>query len=141
MLNFFTILNITIFILLSALHFYWAFGGTAGKDVVIPTYGNGRYLFVPSIEITITVALGMLFFAAVNLAHRHWLFSGIDLEYTRYGVLIIAFIFLLRGIGDFRYIGLSKRHKESPFAKMDTKYYSPLCLFIAVIHLIAFLEG
>lgn len=141
MITFLTIINILVFLLLAGLHFYWAFGGTAWKDVVIPTYGNGRYLFIPSMEVTVSVAIGMLAFAAIDLAHRHWLHLYIDLEYVRYGVLIICIIFLMRGIGDFSYIGLSKKYRESRFAKMDTRLYSPLCLFLAMTHAIAFLES
>lgn len=38
---------------------------------------------------------------------------------------------LLRGVGEFRYVGLFKRVKGSRFARNDTRFYSPLCLMLA----------
>ncbi|PTT14637.1 DUF3995 domain-containing protein, partial [Flavobacterium sp. HMWF030] len=49
---------------------------------------------------------------------------------------IIIFIFILRAIGDFNYVGFFKKHRNSEFALKDTKYYSPLCLLIGVLTLL-----
>ena len=49
---------------------------------------------------------------------------------------IIPSIFILRAIGDFKYIGFFKKIKQTEFAEMDTKFYSPLCLVIGVIGLV-----
>jgi hypothetical protein len=48
------------------------------------------------------------------------------------GNLLIAFIFLARAVGDFNYVGFFKRVKRTAFAKNDSRYFAPLCLFIAV---------
>ena len=49
------------------------------------------------------------------------------------GLWIIAGIFILRAIGDFRYVGFFKSVKQSAFARADSRYYSPLCLLIGVL--------
>jgi len=50
-----------------------------------------------------------------------------------YGVSVITGIFLLRAIGEFRYVGFFKKIKTTPFGQRDTKYYSPLCLLIGIM--------
>ena len=138
MITFIPILNITIFFLLSALHFYWAFGGTKGRKVSIPTDSNGRKLFNPSFSITIFIAVGFVFFAAVNVAYQNWMNLAATQNYPKYGMLVIGIIFLLRTIGDFNYIGLTKTHKQSKFAKFDTLLYIPFCLLLTATHFTAY---
>ena len=38
---------------------------------------------------------------------------------------------LVRAIGDFGYVGFFKRKGGNPFARLDTRVYSPLCLLLA----------
>ncbi|WP_257668969.1 DUF3995 domain-containing protein [Parapedobacter tibetensis] len=127
-------INAFIFLLLAALHLYWVTGGGGGMDATIPMDSNGRKLFRPGRAITLVVALGLFLFALCNLAFAGWLQVGLDPLHIRYGILLIAIIFLMRAIGDFRYIGLTKRHKQSPFAHWDTRLYTPLCLVLTINH-------
>jgi hypothetical protein len=46
---------------------------------------------------------------------------------------LIAAVFALRAIGDFRYIGFFKRIRDTRFARLDTLAYSPLCAVLAVL--------
>jgi hypothetical protein len=46
---------------------------------------------------------------------------------------LIAAVFALRAIGDFRYVGFFKRIRDSKFARLDTLAYSPLCAALAVL--------
>ncbi|MBB6273949.1 hypothetical protein HDF26_004422 [Pedobacter cryoconitis] len=139
-----TLLNTIVFLTLSFIHIYWAFGGQWGKELSVPTTGSGQKLFVPGVRATLFVAAGLLIFAAVNLSIRvlpglatHTLFV-ISPLYLKYGILMIGLIFLLRSIGDFNYVGLMKKHKTSPFAKNDTRFYVPLCLIIFIAHALIF---
>lgn len=127
-------INAFIFFLLAALHLYWVLGRGGGMDTTIPTDGNGRKLFRPGKGITLVVAFGLFVFGLCNMAFAGWLRIGFSQVYICYGILLIAIIFLLRAIGDFRYIGLTKRHKQSPFARWDTRLYTPLCLGLAISH-------
>ncbi|MVT08748.1 DUF3995 domain-containing protein [Chitinophaga tropicalis] len=131
-----TLFNSVVFISLALLHFYWAFGGTFGMHAVIPTDSSGGKLFMPGKIATITVALGLLAFAAINIGYAGWIETGLERGIIRYAMWCIVAIFTLRTIGDFRYVGFSKRLKGSTFAKMDTLYYSPLCLMLAITHIL-----
>jgi hypothetical protein len=125
--------------ILSFIHIYWAFGGQRGKELSVPTDNSGEKLFVPGVRATLTVAVGLLIFAMINLSIQIWPDSGINPLYIKYGILVIGLIFLLRTIGDFNYVGLMKKHKTSGFAKNDTQFYIPLCLVIFISHALIFL--
>ena len=43
----------------------------------------------------------------------------------------LALGLLVRAIGDFGYVGFFKRKGGNPFARLDTRVYSPLCLLLA----------
>ncbi len=51
---------------------------------------------------------------------------------TNYGYWIIPAIFILRAIGDFKYVGVFKKIKDTEFAKADSKWFVPLCLTIGI---------
>lgn len=92
-----------IFLFLSSIHLYWAFGGKWGKDAAI----EEKILHIP-----------------------------IPLFVSKYGLGIIAAIFLIRAIGEFKYVGFFKKVKHTKFWQSDTRYYSPLCLGIGVLTII-----
>ena len=126
------LLLITITLILSLLHFYWFFGGTRGINNTLPE-NDGKKLFIPSKMATFIVAFGLLFLSLFSFQlYKANVF--IDFEPLTYLILayFFAFIFLLRAIGDFKYLGFFKRIKGSPFGEYDSKYYSPLCLVICL---------
>ena len=127
------IILVIIFFIISLLHFYWVFGGKWGLDGSLPKNDEGENLFMPGPLSTMVVALGLLGFGLFYATRAGWL----ELPYTtRWSNIIgwmIPSIFLLRAIGDFRYCGLTKRVKGTQFAKMDSRYFTPLCLFIALL--------
>lgn len=100
MLIFLTFLNSLIFIILSLLHIYWAFGGLWGKDQAVPTGKSGQKLFVPSVLSTLIVAVGLLIFALCNLSIKFSAVLPLNPLLLKYGFLMIGAIFLLRAIGD-----------------------------------------
>ncbi len=51
----------------------------------------------------------------------------------KYGSWIIPIIFILRSVGDFKYVGFFKKVKQTTFGKLDTKIYSPLSAFIGTV--------
>jgi len=123
-------LNTVIFIALGAIHFYWGVGGKA-YAAAIPTQESGEKLFQPGTSVTIIVAIGLLSFGFIMLAANN-LFPWMPKTFVKWGMYTIATIFLLRSIGEFRYIGFFKRIKTTDFAKKDTLIYSPLCLYLGV---------
>ncbi|MEM6347855.1 MAG: DUF3995 domain-containing protein [Bacteroidota bacterium] len=126
-----SIILASIFIAISALHFYWVLGGRWAMNAVIPTKADsGDLSFSPPPMATVIVALGLLLMAWVSLAISGLLSFPLSLAWVRGGMIGIAVIFALRAIGDFRYAGLTKKIKNTLFGRNDTRYYTPLCILI-----------
>lgn len=125
-----------VFAALSVLHFYWAFGGKWASRAVVPTNSYGEPLFIPRVISTLIVAIGLMCFSLSYLIKYGFIGISLPEWLDKYGFWIIIFIFILRAIGDFNYVGFFKKHKHSEFALKDIKYYSPLCLLIGVLTLI-----
>ena len=85
----------------------------------------------PSVFATLTVAFGLLVMSLLHLEKVQIISLPIPAWINTYGLKIIAGIFLLRAIGDFRYVGFFKKTKATKFADLDTKYYSPLCILLS----------
>lgn len=130
MITMFTWLVGGILFVLSGIHLYWMAGGRKGALAAIPSHGS-ELLFRPT-----KVATGIV---AGALALAGWFVLELgeviewhvfpDWLYT-YGGWALAGIFLVRSVGDFRWMGFFKKEIGSRFAKWDSALYSPLCLFI-----------
>jgi len=46
---------------------------------------------------------------------------------------VLAALFLIRAVGEFRYVGFFKSVRDTRFATWDSWLFSPLCLLIAVL--------
>ena len=138
-----SMLLILTFLFLSGLHVYWAFGGKWGSEAVLPTKNENINVIMPGVFITLLVAFGLLSFAGIILLNETFLNIKIPfwLDFIKKnGLWLIAGIFTLRAIGDFKYVGFFKKIKLTKFGQNDTKYYSPLCLVIGVLTLILVLK-
>lgn len=121
-----------IFTFLSLVHFYWAFSGEANLNYVIPEIENKK-AFEPTRFMTVIVALASLLAAFVVLGDIG-VFGLFEFQRIfRIGTWLIAILFLLRAIGDFKYVGFFKSIKNTKFAKWDKRLYSPLCLIISIL--------
>jgi hypothetical protein len=134
-------INTFIFLLLSIMHFYWALGGRLWYEDVLPTNSNGLNRMNPGRTGTLFVAFGLLFFALLTLAGIGLFGKYIQKRYVRFGTILIMFIFMLRAMGDFRLVGFFKTVKTTRFAINDSQFFSPLCLFIALLSLLIFMYG
>lgn len=122
-----------IFIGLGIIHFNWVIGGKFGFSESLPTKENGERVLNPKKMDSAIVGIGLTVFGIfyflksglVELNSPEWI--------MKYGSWIIPSIFLLRAIGEFKYVGFFKNVKKTDFAKWDTKLFSPLCLAIAII--------
>ena len=127
-----SIILLTFFTSLGFIHFYWLFGGKWGLEKVIPTKDNQTgTLSIPKFA-TLIVALVLLLFGLIYLVKSRLINVHIPNLATKYGYWIIPSIFILRAIGDFKYVGFFKKIKDTEFAKADSKWFVPLCLTIGI---------
>lgn len=116
---------------LAAIHVYWAIRGL-GTTAGVPSRRDGTPVFRPGRVSTLGVALA-LGIAAFLVAGRAQL---IDVHFLpvvlHVGVWGVALAFALRTVGEFRYVGLFKRVRGTPFAQWDTRVFTPLCAAIAI---------
>ncbi len=124
------ILLAVIFAILGLFHLYWAAGGRVSSVTVIPTVG-GKDLFNPSAFMTVLVAAA-LFAAMLVVLGRLKIWGAFVPSWIFYsGTWVISLLFLLRAVGDFRYVGFFKSVSDTDFARWDRILFSPFCLFIA----------
>jgi Protein of unknown function (DUF3995) len=113
-----------VLFVLSLLHVYWAAGGSWGSGLTIPRQ-DGRPLFEPPPAATLVVALlllsaGLIVLARLGLWGRtlpRWPFVA--------GTWTLVVVFAGRVVGDFKWFGVFKRMRASPFAWWDTWLYVP----------------
>jgi hypothetical protein len=123
---------IVVFCALGLVHVYWALGGRALKAAAIP-HLEGRRAFNPSGLATFGVAIALLLAALLVALDADMLALSRPLPRGPINtfVYLLAFVFFARAVGDFRLVGFFKRVHGSPFARLDTLVFSPLCLAIA----------
>ena len=121
--------------LAALIHVYWAAGGRWAADAAVPRHAaakGGAALFQPSPLITLAVAVVLVGVAALaSLVHSNAAI-GMPWFWARSLLAVCGGGFVLRAIGDFRYVGFFKRVTDSRFAYWDTRVFSPLILLIGL---------
>jgi len=115
----------SVLILLALIHLYWLFG-EMGLEQALPADAEGKRLLNPSKLMTLTVAFVLFGFAWISYMLDTPHKASIDIVGW-----VLAVLFFLRAIGDFKMVGLFKKIKSTEFAKYDTWLYVPLCFLIA----------
>lgn len=119
-----------VFLVLCVVHVRWLFGVPSFEGVV-PTQ-DGKPVFHPSRSATLVVAVALLAAAVVSVWHGA--FPQVEpIWIPRLGVWVLAAVFALRAVGDFRYCGVFKRVRGTKFARNDSLFFSPLCVAIAAL--------
>ncbi len=137
-------LMVTLFVGLGLVHVYWAMGGLWGSESAVPRLPRQRSAspdtapcpaadatraaFTPSPIMTLVVAAALAMLAALVtlkmglLGRRvdHWILSSV--------IVVAAVVMLARAIGDFHLVGFFKTVTASEFARLDSRYFSPLCV-------------
>lgn len=131
-----SILLSIIFIVLGLLHFNWVIGGEFGFAESLPTRDSGERVLNPKKMDSAIVAIGLTAFGIFYLLKSGLINYDLPTWILKYGGWIIPNIFILRAIGEFRYVGFFKRIKTTSFGKLDTKFISPMCLAIGIIGII-----
>lgn len=132
MTTFFSIINASILLIISLLHVYWGFGGRWGIAQSLPTNEQGETVLKPDAMACFIVAVGLLGMSVYVFGFSKMINLPLPNIVSQYGIWVIAFIFLARAMGDFKYVGFSKKIKSTRFAELDTRYYSPLCLYLGL---------
>ena len=120
-----------ILILLALLHVRWAFGGHA-EGAAVPSRPDGTPLFRPGPLASLSVASALALAAALVLARGDLLPAFASPRVIGLGTWGIALAFAARAVGEFRYVGLFRRVRDTPFAKWDARLFTPLCAVLAV---------
>lgn len=126
--------NALILSFLGGIHLYWMLGGRWGLAQAIPTRnGDSEPMFRPGPLACVAVASGLLGFAAYNASlGLGFMQEQVLPSASKWPIRIIAGIFLLRAVGDFRYVGFFKKIKDTEFGQMDTRWYTPLCIYLGL---------
>jgi len=130
-----SIILFLIFTILGGFHFYWLFGGVWGLKKVIPTKSNDLHILAIPKFATLVVGVVLILFGLMYLMKSGFVNLQIHSQVVNYVYWFIPFVFIVRAIGEFKYLGLFKRIKDTEFAKADSKFFSPLCLIVGIIGL------
>jgi Protein of unknown function (DUF3995) len=116
---------------IAAVHLYWACGGRRGANGAVPER-DGQPLFRPGAAATLVVA-GLLLVASLLVLARARLTPGVvPPVVSRWGTWGVAAVLTARAVGDFNYLGFFKRRRGTRFARLDTRFYSPLALGLGI---------
>ncbi|TXN35076.1 DUF3995 domain-containing protein [Flagellimonas hymeniacidonis] len=121
------------FIFLAGLHFYWAVFGIKDPSKVIPTKETSNKVKSPGKLAAAFVGIVLLFFAFVFINKE---IVYVETDWMHYVPIGIGILFIIRALGDFKYVGFFKSAKNSKFSALDTRYYSPLCLLLGALIII-----
>lgn len=126
-----------VFAFISMVHLYWAAGGKLGFQAAIPQlpgeFASGpRPAFIPSALATFLVAVGLVSIALLVCLRAGLYFPAVSHGALQWGISAIAVVMFARAIGDSELVGFFKKVGGSRFARLDTYFYSPLCLVLGV---------
>jgi hypothetical protein len=113
---------------IAALHAYWGLGGVwPGRDAADCARRTGgfrgaRTMPGPAACFAVAVALAIAALIPIFLAGRFGMLATL-------AGLAVALVFLGRGVAGFT-PAWRRLTPEQPFATLDVRYYSPLCLII-----------
>lgn len=126
------LISITL-VFLSGLHFYWALFGVNDIAAVVPTDPNKGHVISPGKGGSALVGVLLLLFALVFI---NKIIIVIDVPWLNYIAMTVGILFLIRAIGDFKYVGFTKKIRNSKFSRLDSQYYSPFCLVLGILILL-----
>lgn len=114
----------------AVLHLYWAFAGTGTdkSNSAVPSLPNGQPLFSPGPLACVAVAVAT---ASLGTALVWAVFLPTELSWFLNSVLAVALIVLtLRAVGDGRFVGFSKRIRDTTFGRADDALYTPAVVLL-----------
>ncbi|WP_456867245.1 DUF3995 domain-containing protein [Galbibacter sp. BG1] len=131
-----SILLSLILIVLGMIHLNWVIGGKFGYVESLPTKENGERVLNPKKIDSAIIGIGLIAFGIFYMIESGLIEYSLPEWIIKYGGWIIPIIFLLRAVGEFKYVGFFKSVRKTDFGKLDTKLFSPLCLIIGILGII-----
>ena len=99
-------------------------------------------LFTPPTLLTILVAIALAAGAAIELVIAGLVAPPAAIAgWFRPLAYVLAVTFLLRAIGERRYVGFFKRVRGTEFSRWDDRLFSPLCVGISLLTFALALSG
>lgn len=112
----------------AVLHVFWALRGTGDSNSAIPSLPNGQPLFSPGPTACILVAVTI---ASLAAALAWAVFLPAAVAWPLRSVLTLALIVLtLRAVGDGRFVGFSKRVRDTAYGRADDALYTPAVVLL-----------
>jgi hypothetical protein len=121
---------------LGMIHFNCVIGGKFGFAESLPTKESGERVLNPKRIDSAIVGFGLTAFGIFYLFKSGLIQYNLPEWIMNFGSWIIPLIFLMRAGGEFKYVGFFKKVKKTYFGKLDTKFFSPLCLIIGLAGII-----
>jgi hypothetical protein len=131
----FVLIDITIITFIAGIHIYWALGGKWSLKTALPTDEKGEYVLSPEPADLLSVGVVLIAFSIFHLIRIDVIPTPMPDWMEETGSWIIGGVFILRALGDFTYVGYFKKVKHTPFGRLDSKFYSHLCLYIGILTL------
>lgn len=107
-------------------------GGKFGFEESLPTKENGERVLNPKKIDSAVVGVGLSVFGIFYLVDSGLISSPLPQWIKNFGGWLIPILFILRAVGEFKYVGFFKSLRNTEFATRDTKLFSPLCLIIGI---------
>lgn len=124
-----------IYLALAALHAYWARGGvwpgTDPDSLNRMVVGGPPVMRGPGPALTWVVTAILIGAATIVLARAGIIALPVPHGWIRAAGLVGASVLVLRGLEGFVDTRLRPDTKDSPFARLNVRLYSPLCLVLA----------
>jgi hypothetical protein len=133
-----------LLVVIAALHVYWGIGGiwpgTDQRSCARAVVGFAGIEAMPSPFACFAVAAMIIAATLVAMALGGIFATPFDRPQLAGAGLFIALVFLARGVAGFA-PGWRRLTPELPFAQLDLRYYSPLCLVLGAGLAVLALEG
>ena len=132
---FYTIVHLStviVLFLIALTHYYWVLKPDAEPSSKVIPYIEGVPAFHASKLGTFLVASALLLVTLFVMELGAGIIGLLPTYILKIGGTLLAAVFIVRTIGDFRLVGFTKKIKDSTFAYYDTRYWSPLCALIGL---------
>ncbi|MFQ5524912.1 MAG: DUF3995 domain-containing protein [Thermoanaerobaculia bacterium] len=120
-----------VFVVLAGFHVLWAIAGVPTGVQVVPSVPGGP-VPTPRAASCLAVAVALTLAAVVVLSGADVILSRVSRRLRTVAGSVLGSVFVLRAVGDFRFVGFFKSITETNFAFWDTRLYTPLSLAIGL---------